>query len=631
MSTSTTGSNYYLGFIGYTGATQYTNALYCYGRDSGTGSVIINNTTWDGTTNSGVFTSSLSYGKWYHFAIVLNGTTCIGYLNGIQFSTGSCLLTSIFGGGVANLGLGARQGQSAPIGETGSLSDVRIYNTALNSQQIYGIYASQGIPPFVSMTQSMPQPSLAWSLNGTITDSIQGLTFASPAQSYAPAIYGQGASFSNIVGYTSMTATLNTPISTSPGLTMSTWFKASAPSPPSNMVIMRLNSAVINPANSNQLGFGPIFTPTQALRFSYNDPVIGFDGITFLNPYVLNQWYHLCFVAKNLTYYIYVNGKLVLTQGYTLETIGSNAYTNFLLYNDSSPSGSQFILNDARIYTSALTAAQVQTIYTSSGIPASENISQTLPKPTLLWSFNGSNVDSVTGLSPTYSTITDGSQYITPSYVSGLYGQAAYFNNQVNYNYTTANSYIIYTTSSSLGITSNNSTYSLWIHPQYPGLPSLSSLRAGTNNILQIIDSATNYKLSTNGYGSPPGPQNGVVFSGGTNGNTAYSSTLQAYNTGKWCHLAVTLSNTGQPSGTTLSSFYFNGIFQGSNTHTIGTNGNVQSIWLAAQTNGGTQGVMGGFFYMQDLRIYNTALTAAQVQTIYTSSGIPASVTMTAG
>jgi hypothetical protein len=230
----------------------------------------------------------------------------------------------------------------------------------------------------------------------------------------------------------------------------------------------------------------------------------------------------------------------------------------------------------------------------------------------------------VTGLSPTFSSVTDGTN-ITPSYVTGLYGQAVYFNNKINFDYTTANSYIIYNVSPSLSITSNNSTYSFWINPRYANLPSLSSLRAGTNNILQIIDSSTSYRFLTNGYANG----NGVFFQGGTNSGTVYSSTLQAYTTGKWCHLAVTLSNIGQSSGSTLSSFYFNGIFQGSSTHTVGTNGNVSSILLAAQANGGTQGVMGGYFYIQDLRIYNTALTAAQVLGIYQSQGIPPRATLT--
>jgi hypothetical protein len=247
-------------------------------------------------------------------------------------------------------------------------------------------------------------------------------------------------------------------------------------------------------------------------------------------------------------------------------------------------------------------------------------------QPSLLWSFNGSNVDSMTQLSPSFSTVNASTplSYL-PSYVAGKFNNAVYFNNQVNYNYTTANSYIVYNLVP--GVTSNNSTFSMWINPQYAGLPSLTSLRAGTNNILQLIDSSTNYKFFTNGY-VLPGASGGVMFVGGTEGSIAFSSSVQEYNTGNWCHLAVTLSNVGQVAGTTLSRFYFNGVFQGSNTHTIGTAGSFNSIWIAAQSNGGTDGVMGGFFYAQDLRIYNQALSAAQVYGIYQSQGIPPRITM---
>ena len=246
-----------------------------------------------------------------------------------------------------------------------------------------------------------------------------------------------------------------------------------------------------------------------------------------------------------------------------------------------------------------------------------------IPSPSLLWSFESSNVDTITSLAPSYSTVTTASQYI-PSYVSGKVGQAVYFNNQVNYNYTSANSFMVYTISSGLGITSNNSTYSFWINPQYANLPTLNALKAGVNNILQIIDGATNYKFITNGF-SNPGGSNGIFFTGGQNLAISFSPSLQAYNTGSWCHAAVALSNVGARTGTTISYFYFNGVLQGSNTHTIGTTaGTVGTLYLGAQLNGvPANAVMGGLFYMDDLRVYNQVLYPHQILAIYNLGAAP--------
>jgi hypothetical protein len=132
-----------------------------------------------------------------------------------------------------------------------------------------------------------------------------------------------------------------------------------------NMFFFRLNGT--------SSGFGPIITrysgETGTLRFSYNDPVTGFSGTDFISPYVLNKWYHICIVANNFTFYIYVNGKQTNTQNYNTESIDSNSFNSFQLLNYGGTNGTSFTLSDARVYNTALTAAQVFGIYQSQGIP----------------------------------------------------------------------------------------------------------------------------------------------------------------------------------------------------------------------------------------------------------------------
>jgi len=255
------------------------------------------------------------------------------------------------------------------LGGNFAIQDVRLYNTALSAVQIQALYTNQGVPQSMTMTGQSASPSLLWSFNGTMRDSITGLTFQS-AQSYAPALYGRlGAAFSNVTGQYISSVSLNPTIATSPGLTISLWFKP-LPGLAGQMYFFGLyNTAIINPKNGNPMEIAFIFE-SDGLKSVYNDPGANFTGATFVNSYVSNNWYHLCVVFNNLNLYHYTNGKLVgAPVQYSLETIGSNAFTSTTILNYGAPYGRQFTLSDARVYNSALSNAQVQSIYNQSTVP----------------------------------------------------------------------------------------------------------------------------------------------------------------------------------------------------------------------------------------------------------------------
>jgi hypothetical protein len=92
-------------------------------------------------------------------------------------------------------------------------------------------------------------------------------------------------------------------------------------------------------------------------------------------------------------------------------------------------------------------------------------------------------------------------------------------------------------------------------------------------------------------------------------------------NQGTWVHLSLVSTWNGSSN---VIYMYQNGISYYNPTITS-TGSKLTSLYLS-NYNGNYSNCA-----VQDLRVYNTALTAAQVKTIYTSSGIPASVTMTAG
>jgi len=89
---------------------------------------------------------------WSHVAVSFSSTSAAMYLNGNQFTTltYSTLLTNA-ANTWTNLSLGSWQ----YLGKEGSpceISDFRIYNTALSTSQIQGIYLSGGAPPSAVLT-----------------------------------------------------------------------------------------------------------------------------------------------------------------------------------------------------------------------------------------------------------------------------------------------------------------------------------------------------------------------------------------------------------------------------------------------------------------------------------------------
>ena len=430
---------------------------------------------------------------------------------------------------------------------------------------------------------------------------------------YAPALYGQGLSVSTTTFTNNLPAASN--ITTVNGLTASCWINQTAGVLGNNKLnFFNLNSSVNNnnqeslpsgaSKNANQLRL-TIFFSNGRLAYVYNDYGAGYreyDSGKFPSN---NTWYHMCVVvgggagpgSTSNTLSFYINGVLDNTTGYTTDMSGTTAYnsvsTAYLTKNT-------FVINDARVYNTALTAAQVLGIYQSRGIPPSGTLQQvSAPQPSLLWSFNGSNVDSITSLSPSFSNNPP------PLYSTGLYGLC----------YSLPNSAVV-----SLAPTYSQE-YTLALQPPLTisfWFNATTLIRSGTsyisilglrNNGSSYIDFASNLN-GVNDLGMycryPNGPPpSDLSFT---------ISTSISINT--WYNMCVVFSGTSiQP--------YLNGVAASSRTF---------ATWNSTLLGIGTSGQFRGHAfagYVQDLRVYNTALTAAQIQGIYQSQGIPPTGSLT--
>ena len=214
--------------------------------------------------------------------------------------------------------------------------------------------------------------------------------------------------------------------------------------------------------------------------------------------------------------------------------------------------------------------------------------------PSLQWSFNGSNVDSVTGLSPT-STLG------TQTYVPGAYGQAIYFNNSATGS-SPPTSNIVYTLPSIF--TANNFTISTWIKPYFN---TASPFSFGNQHALGIYDANSGVSFNMNGTDNPY-----IYIINRANLGTGLAPNVASLT---WFHNAVVFSNVGGSIPTL--SYYFNGNFIASGLYG-GSAG--PTSFFSTLTVGCVQNSLGGNFAVQDLRLYNTALSPNQITNIYKTS-----------
>ena len=225
------------------------------------------------------------------------------------------------------------------------------------------------------------------------------------------------------------------------------------------------------------------------------------------------------------------------------------------------------------------------------------------PQPNLAWQFESSNVDSITGLAPNGGTFVPTSIQFAPTYVAGKYQQAINFNNTLLASGTAANSYVTYDVTS-FGLSSNSGTMSLWLNSglTYP-------ITAGCNPYYISLQGTTYYSFQTAAAG-----RSSINLQTGSSPNVIISSAAQ---TGVWNHYCAVFSNVGTTGASnTASYFYFNGSL-------VGSGNTLSQAFTSLNLGAPSTFLNGALCSIDDLRLFNTALSAAQVQTIYAAQGMP--------
>ena len=192
--------------------------------------------------------------------------------------------------------------------------------------------------------------------------------------------------------------------------------------------------------------------------------------------------------------------------------------------------------------------------------------------------------------------------YPAPTYVPGVYGRAISFNNTLSAAGADPNCYAVYDVSS-FNLSSNSTAMSLWVNS---GLTYPST--AGTTPFYVNLQGVSYNGLFTTGATS------NIEFRIGASPATTVGNV--AAQTGIWTHHCAVFSNVGAGSSNTITTYYANGSLVGSANNTVQS---FTTLNLGCQNSASN----GALCSIDDVRLFNTALTAAQVQTIYAAQGMP--------
>lgn len=220
------------------------------------------------------------------------------------------------------------------------------------------------------------------------------------------------------------------------------------------------------------------------------------------------------------------------------------------------------------------------------------------PRPMLAWNFDNTTTDYITGLTGTVVGTT-------PGYVPGKYNQAISLINPAG---TTPTSNVTWVLPfiSTVGF-----TVTCWVNANT--LPS-----SGTSQFVAIT--RTNPQADLRCFFNS-GTTNATIACTYAFASGVYvgATTPTKYNTGTWNHVAATITESS--TGSNVITVYVNGSFIGSSTSATSRPRSFNKFTIGSFCDGQFGSSFDGL--IDDVRIYNTVLTAAQVQTVYAASGMP--------
>ena len=478
----------------------------------------------------------------------------------------------------------------------GILDDISYYSRSLNEAEIQALYTTTPISE--NLPSYLPKDGLVgwWPFNGNANDesgngnhgNINGAALTLDRNGHENKAYNFDgiSSFIEVKHSKSLIFEKN--------FSIYTWVKINDYSKNENQYWKR-RTIVGKPRSQQGTGIelfsvnGESSTFGGGIRNSYPDGA----GVTSLDSLTLNKWELLILTYNGEKIKLYKNGNLI---GETLTNLGLDPSTSSLFfgkefYGEVSESRSfKGQIDDIAIFNRALTEKEIQALYT--GTPITQNLPSYLPKDGLVgwWPFNGNaNDESGNGNHGTVygATLT--------SNKSGNEGNAYFFDGQDDYIEVLNNS----------TLNPNVYTLSAWINPKQfsSNQQDEANYIIGKGNDFNSGHYSLHYKSSSLKARASIGE--------GSNG--LFVNSTSNINLNSWIYLTSTWD------GKNLK-IYFNGklentVINGNKTF----NSNNENLFF------GTMAANSTWPYwlngkIDDIAIYNRALTEAEIQALYTGT-----------
>jgi len=557
------------------------------------------------STNTGI---PINDGKWHHVAVTWDsGVSARLYVDGVVSGTNPVVNSSVMN----SLGLEiAKANWNANRYWTGSIDEVYAYNRALSATQIANLYKSGvgklrapnnlNLAAYWSMNEGVGTQAGDFSGNGNTGTLTNGLTWTSGK-------FGKAVNLDGSAGYVDLGSNTSLNVGSSQAFTISGWVNTSENEGP--IVSLRSNTAD-----------GPII-----------DINLGYDGVTQDNGKIMTlvrqdgassghaaksstntvndgKW-HFFTLTRNAgsTIELYVDGVSNGTASgaasggaittTTYRAIGSERRWVAVLYASANERYLLGQVDDVRMYVGKqLSATEIATLY-KSGLQKI-NSSQNTKGPTSglvgMWSFNGPDVSWATNIATDRSgngnngTITNMSTSTAPTI--GKVGQAFLFDGSNDY-ITTTN------TTSWDSLFANGVSISAWVkYPNFSTWQRTVTIENNANNDYDIW---------------MQGQKTSAVVQCGSGGGLKYKNGTTAMQVNVWYHIVCVTDYTN--GGTKI---YVNGVDDGGTVNATPTYTADKGSLDIGRLRDASASYYGAGTY-DEVRIYNRAITAAEVSQLY--------------
>lgn len=534
-------------------------------------------------------TTILTDGQWHFVLATYDGANMKMYVDGRLESTVAETRTLDSGGASLNMHIGAYEGTPAAYSTffTGSIDDVRYYSRALSATEIQSLYALGASDP-VNSSASQPQGTgrldsgLAgyWAMddgsgtnaNDNSTNNNDGTLTNGPT--WTTGQIGSAVDFDGTDDVITTSRVIPTRGS------ISVWVNTDSSLSPSDHYTVVDNTDV-----SGNLFFLELntFDTYNAWEFSYRGAfgnTIDLQAPAYTSDSQIQGWRLLTGTWDSATGgSLYVDGVLVASTATTTGTM-SSSMTLSMGDDDGGTRGEwNGRMDEVRLYDRVLSADEVANLYrltTPTGADTSLKG---------YWSFNGKDMNGTTAYDRSGAgntgTLTNG-----PTVTPGKVGQALSFDG--------SNDYIAVSSSSALNPTTAI-TLSAWV-------------KRSTTGVRQFILSKGDFGFaSTTQYWIEFTSADLVTF-GFHNSTNAYTiSSPSAITDSNWHHIVATYDSTTR-------RLYIDGVQVNSAALALSINSNSGEFTI------GTSATSHGSPYsgsIDEVRVYNTALSAAQIKAFY--------------